>query len=391
LPYINQPNSLSVPISGSAFAIILFTLNLQTPKTPVLAGLEAIDWLGSLAITGATLMFLLGLQFGGVTHPWSSATVLCLILFGLLTTIIFFLIEWKVAKYPIIPTHLLHGSSNIASLFVVFFHGLVFISGVYFLPLYFQSVLGATPLLSGVWLLPIALSLSLSSAATGIYIKKTGRYIDCIRFGFVVSTIGFGLFYILPDHRAWTKIIILQIVAGMGTGPNFQSPLIALQSNVSAQDNGTVTALFGFVRNVATTIGVVIGGVIFSNKMQKQQGILVDALGSKLAAQLSGGSAGANVFLVDRLPGSQRPIARHVFYVSIREIWIAVVCFAAAGLVTCLFIRRNTLNKQHEDVRTGLAAEEERRKRVAEMKKKNRGLGGDGDRDLERDPEKLEV
>jgi hypothetical protein len=351
-----------------AFAIIFFTLNLHTPKTPVLAGLKAVDWIRSITITGSTIMFLLGLEFGGVTHPWNSAIVLCLIIFGLFTACVFSLIEWKVARYPIIPIHLLHNISNIASLLVVFFHGLVFISGAFYLPVYFQSVLGAKPLLSGVFLLPFALSLSLASAATGIYIKKTGRYIDCIRFGFIVSTLGFGLFYILPDHRAWAKIIILQIVVGIGVGPNFQSPLLALQSNVSAQDNATVTALFGFVRNIATAIGVVIGAVIFDNKMEKQQSILSSALGDGLASQLSGGSAGANVFLVGRLPEPQRNVARLVFYRSIREIWIAAICLAAAGLVTCLGIRRNHLNKQHQEIKTGLEAEEERRKAALVMR-----------------------
>ena len=46
------------------------------------AGLKAIDWIGALLIVGGTLMILLGLQFGGVTYPWSSGAVVCLIVFG---------------------------------------------------------------------------------------------------------------------------------------------------------------------------------------------------------------------------------------------------------------------------------------------------------------------
>lgn len=314
-------------------------------------------------------MFLLGLQFGGVTHPWSSAIVLCLIIFGVITIIIFVMVEWMVARYPIIPMHLYTNISNLATLLVVFFHGCLFIQGAYFLPLYFQSVLGAEPLLSGVWLLPFALSLALSSVATGIYIKKTGRYLDCIRFGLVFSVLGYGLFNNLPESRVWSKIIIYQIIAGVGTGPNFQAPLIALQSSVSAQDNATVTASFGLTRNLAASIGVVIGSAAFSNRMTKQQPLLQATLGNAIASRLSGNAAQANVFLLDGLSSSQQQVARHAFYTSVQGIWIETVCLAAAGLIACLFISRKKLNKTREEVKTGLEGEEERRRIAHELRK----------------------
>lgn len=150
-------------------------MDLQTPKTPLWEGLKAIDWLGALTIVGGTLMFLFGLEFGGVTHPWNSPTVICLIVFGVLTIGLFVLNEWKLARYPIMPLRLFKYRSNIAALGVCWLHGFVFIASSYFLPLYFQAVLGASPLLSGVYLLPIAVALSISSAGTGIFIRKTGR------------------------------------------------------------------------------------------------------------------------------------------------------------------------------------------------------------------------
>lgn len=335
----------------------------------MLAGLKAIDWIGSLTITSGILMFLLGLQFGGVTYPWGSKTVVCLIVFGVVAVSIFIIVEWMLARYPIIPMHLYTSLSNLATLLVVFFHGCLFTQGTYFLPLYFQSVLGATPLLSGVWLLPFALALSLSSIATGIYIKKTGRYLDCIRFGFAFSVLGYGLFYNLPDSKLWAKIIIYQIICGIGTGPNFQAPLIALQSSVSAQDNATVTASFGLTRNLASSIAVVIGSAAFSNRMTKQQALLQAMLGNTIASRLSGNAAQANVFIIDELSSSQQKVARHAFYTSVRSIWIESVSLAAAGFLSCLLIVGKKLNKAHEEVKTGLQAEEERRRIAIELKK----------------------
>jgi hypothetical protein len=315
---------VNLPITGAAIIGIFFFLHLDNPRTPVWDGLKAIDWLGSLSIIGGTLMLLLGLEFGGVTYPWNSATVICLIVFGIFTGFLFILNEWKLARYPVMPLRLFKNRSNIASLGVCFCHGYVFIAGSYYLPLYYQAVLGATPLLSGVYLLPFALTLAFVSAGTGVFIKKTGKYLPPIWFGLVLMTIGFGLFIDLDVDANWAKIIIFQIVAGIGVGPNFQSPLIALQSTVQPRDIATATATFGFTRNLSTAISVVIGGVVFQNQMVKKTAQLVAGLGPRLANELSGGSAGANVGLVQSLPPAQQAVAKEAFFESLRTMWIMV-------------------------------------------------------------------
>ena len=186
----------------------------------------AIDWLGFLTTVGGTLMLLFGLEFGGITFPWRSTAVICLIVFGTLTISLFFVVEYRFATYPLMPLRIFSQRSSIACLGVCFFHAYVFIAGSYYLPLYFQAVLGASPILSGVYLLPTALSLSLTSAITGVVIKKTGQFLPPIWLGFICMTVGYGLFIDLAPGSSWAKIILYQIVAGIGVGPNFQSPLI---------------------------------------------------------------------------------------------------------------------------------------------------------------------
>ena len=353
---------INLPLTGLGISILFFFLHLRTPRTPLIAGLKAIDWIGTVTIVGGTVMFLLGLEFGGVTFPWKSATVLCLIIFGIFTWVLFFLNEWKLAKYPIIPLHLFRSLSNVASLLVCFFHGAVFIAGAYFLPLYFQAVLGATPILSGVYLLPFALTLSLTSAVTGVIIKKTGRYREPIWIGLALMTLGFGLYIALPNTHQWARIILFQIVAGLGVGPQFQSPLIALQSGVRPRDIAAATATFGFTRNVATSISVVIGGVVFQNGMQRQRAALTAALGPNLAALLSGGSAAANVGIARSIPpGPKQVVVRDAFWRGLRDIWYLYVALAFCGLLASAAIKMRTLSKEHEETETGLDVEEQKR------------------------------
>jgi EmrB/QacA subfamily drug resistance transporter len=348
---------INLPLDGLAFFILLFFLDLKTPRTPIIEGLKAIDWVGSVTIVGGTLMFLFGLQYGGATAPWDSAEVLCLIIFGIVTWIIFGIWEWRFAKYPIMPMSIFSGRSRLAALGVVFFHGYVFISASYYLPLYFQAIRGASPIMSGVDLLPTAISLALSSIGTGVFIKKTGLFLPPIYFGMFMMALGFGLFIDLDAHSSWTKLIIFQIIAGLGTGPIFQAPIIALQAHINPRDIGTATATLGFVRQLATSTSVVIGEVVFQNQMKKKGPLLLHTLGPKLAEQLGGGNAGAETQVIDRLPPDEKNIVRVAFANSLRPMWIMYCVFAAAGLATAFFIARKQLSSEHEETKTGLDAE----------------------------------
>ena len=350
-------------------------LDIETPKTPLLAGLKAVDWIGTITVVGGTIMFLLGLEYGGVSHPWNSATVICLILFGLVVWGLFFLNEWKFATYPTMPLRLFNNRSNIASFGVCFIHGFVFISGSYYLPLYFQSVFSATPILSGVYLLPHVLSLSFCSAAVGILIKKTGLYLPSIQIGLLLMTLGFGLFIDLPNHRgSWARVIIYQIIAGLGVGPNFQAPLIALQTRIHPRDIATATATFGFVRNISTSISVVIGGVIFQNQMQKKTSALVAALGPETGNAITGGNAGSSTRVVKGLPDAQRLVATRAYTDSLKTMWIFYVAIAAVGVAVSLLIGKQVLSKTHETHSTGLAGQEADRLEREQAKRDKRAL-----------------
>jgi len=192
-------------------------------------------------------------------------------------------------------------------------------------------------------------------------------------------TLGYGLLIDLPypghNSAKWAKIIIDQVIAGIGIGPNFQSPLIALQSLVHPRDIATATATFGFTRNLATSISVVIGGVVFQNEMKKHSAALRAALDPSTAAQLSGGSAGANVGLVAGLPAAPREIVRRAFAQSLRTDWIMYAAFSALAVGVSLLITKQSLTKTHEQTRTGLDAEKRKTLERANSERRKRESG----------------
>ncbi|CAI4218476.1 unnamed protein product [Parascedosporium putredinis] len=331
---------INLPICGAVFVLLFFFLKLHNPRTPISQGLAAIDWLGSVTIVGGTVMFLLGLEFGGITHPWSSPMVLCLLIFGVAV-----------------------GRNNVGALLVGFIHSTLFLSGSYYLPLYFQGVLGESSLKSGIYILPFVISLSIVSGFIGIIIKATGNYKIGIIVGMLIMTLGVGLFIDLDAHSSMAKIILYQIVAGLGVGPNFQSPLIAFQAGVEPRDIASATTTFAFTRQIAGTVAIVVGGAIFNNEMQKQYPRLLVELGPALAERLSGANAAASVALVDELDPVPRMVARQAYARALQKMYIVYAAFGAVGVVAALMVRQKKLSKQHTEHKTGLRTLRSREKK----------------------------
>ena len=116
---------INLPISGTTFILLILFLDVHNPRTTIKDGLKAVDWFGSVSILGLTVMLLLGLNFGGAILPWSSPTVICLVIFGSVMSVIFIISEKRLARYPLMPLSLFTKPSAAASLAVGFVHGFV--------------------------------------------------------------------------------------------------------------------------------------------------------------------------------------------------------------------------------------------------------------------------
>ena len=364
---------INLPCDGVAFLILIFFLRIETPKTPLLEGLKAIDWLGLMLIVGGTVMFLFGLEYGGVTDPWNSAIVICLLVFGVVAWALFALVEWKVAKYPLVPLRMFSFRNVPVAFGVAFCHGLVFTAGSFFLPLYFQDVQGASPLLSGVYMFPFIIALSVTSIVSGLYIRKTGSCLEPIWAGLFLMAVGFGLFIALPVDLNWGRIVPFLLIAGLGTGPIFQAPLIALQSSIEPKDMASGTAAFAFMRQVASSISLVIGGVIFQNEMLNRYDTLSAVLSPQDTAAIAEGGVGASLGLIKQLPAHAQAVVHQALTDSLQIMWIFFTVMAVLGLAISLLLQKKVLSRTHQVRQQGLAQQEkERLEQLAKDEEKKR-------------------
>ncbi|KAI5375804.1 hypothetical protein J4E82_005514 [Alternaria postmessia] len=347
---------INLPISGFAALLILLFLDIKHEHTSFFDGIKAIDWLGIFTFLGFTLMILLGLDFGGVLFPWSSAKVIALLVVGGAMILAFIYSEAKMAKYPLIPMTLFRRRTNIAAFLVVFFHGFVFIAGEYYLPLFFQAVLEASPLRSGLLLLPFIVTGAIAGVFCGFIMHKTGHFREIIWVGTFLLTVGFGLFISFDAYTSTAKAVGLVIVGGLGSGILFEAPMIAIQSQVEQHDVASATATLSFIRNIGVSISTIIGGTIFQNSMNNRASFLRDAgLPQNLLSQLDGDSAMANVMLPATFENPAWELAaKQAFAYAMRNMWITYTVFAFLSFAASLFIKAAVLGTDHVETVTGL-------------------------------------
>lgn len=176
--YINLP-------VGGLVAVLLVFLNIpeQIPKPKGLKSVATVlgnlDLIGFTLFAPAAIMFLLALQYGGSTYPWNSATIIGLFVGAGVTFIIFMLWEYRVGDKAMIPYSILTIRTVWASCVTYGFLASLLICGSYYLPIYFQAIKNASPMISGVDILPSIISQMISAILSGQLCMYNPRVTMC--------------------------------------------------------------------------------------------------------------------------------------------------------------------------------------------------------------------
>ena len=348
---------INLPVCGGAFVLLLLLLDVHNPRTRFGEGVKAVDWFGTLSILGVTLLLLLGLDFGGAIFPWNSPKVICLLVFGTLMIGFFLYSEKRLAKYPLIPLSVFKNWSNNVVFLVAFAHSMVAIGTEYYLPLYFQSVKQASPLRSGILILPMMVTEAATDIIVGILISKTGRYREITWVGATLMTLGTGLYINFGSDTPIAKIIGFEIIGGIGTAFLFQTPMIAIQNTVSQADTASATATLGFARNLATSLSIVLGGVVFQNSMTARHSSLAAAgLGQSVLEALASDQAAAHVEVVQSIhDAAQQEVVKDAFAESLKNMFLMYTCIAGVGMLASVFVKQTRkLSSEHTETKTGI-------------------------------------
>lgn len=238
---------INLPIGGVAAAVVFFFFRTPAHAVPEKATLTEkvlqMDLPGVVLIMGATVTFLLAVQYGGVSHAWNSSTVIGLIVGFVLIIAAWGLLQWWQGDRSMVSPKLISNRTNWVSAAFAFIFAGGFFTAIYYLPVYFQSVHGTSPTMSGVRNLPMIISVTISTIVSGALVSAFGYYQPLLIGGGVLATIGSGLLYMLDTDSSTGEWIGYQIIAGVGWGLAFQIPMIAVQGTAKPKDLAAATGM----------------------------------------------------------------------------------------------------------------------------------------------------
>jgi MFS family permease len=256
---------MAVPTS----MVILFFLPLKHRSGDHLEKVKKIDYGGMVLNITSTLLLLIPLSGGGVTYAWASPFFIACTVTGAVLGILFVLHQWKLVALPIMPLRLYRAPHCWALYLQTFLIGLAYFGNFFYLPIYFQSVLRYSPLVSGALILPVVISTSFASIASGQYMNRVGSYMHCILVGFALWTLGNGLTLLFDRNTGLAVLIVVLIVEGAGIGLTLQPTLVGMYANSRNEDRAVATGLRNFIRTIGGAFGLVISGVILSNTLSR--------------------------------------------------------------------------------------------------------------------------
>ncbi|KAL3301652.1 MFS multidrug transporter [Colletotrichum asianum] len=268
---------INLPIGG--FACILLALvyipeQMAKPKfMAVLTDrniLKKFDVVGSGILIGAILQLLLALHYGGAEYPWSSAIVIGLFCGFAGATILFMGWEYRAGANALMPLEMFKnkvvacGAAMNTCLF-----GITYIA-TYFIPIYFQSILGDSPMESGIHMLPSIIGSIVMSLLSGMMVSKLGYYLPWAVFAAILTSIGAGLITTWSTDTSAGKWIGYQILYGCGRGLGLQMAIVAVQTALPPTLVAIALTILVFVQGLGGAVLISIGNTVFDNTVINQ-------------------------------------------------------------------------------------------------------------------------
>ena len=258
---------VNLPIGAIALAVI--TTQLDLPKRHER---HRIDYLGAALLAGALTAILLGTTWGGDRYAWSSPEILGLGA-GALALLAGFVLQERRAAEPILPLRLFRGRVFVVVSATLFTATLALFAAIVFLPVFLQTVTGASAEQSGLLLLPLLVTTTATTAVVGRVISRTGRYKVFPAVGLGVMGVGLLLLSTMDASTSRAVAAAFMVVFGVGFGMVSQVLVLAIQNAVDRRDIGIATASANLFRGLGGAMGAAALGAVFAGHVSGGGGV----------------------------------------------------------------------------------------------------------------------
>jgi EmrB/QacA subfamily drug resistance transporter len=277
-----------------------------------------LDVAGALALSGAIVCVLLVGVWGGNEHPWLSVVIIGLGLAAAALLVAFVAIERR-APEPVISLHLFRNRTLVLSMVIAALSTVPFNAAAVYLPLFLQTVDGASVSGSGIRLAPLMVMMSAGSIAAGRYVSSTGRYKRMLMVGLGLAIVNIVWMSSLDASTGRWVVVMMMVVLGASFGISAPVVNLTAQNAMPVAELGAASSALITFRSLGATLGVAGVGSVLLDRLRTGIAKLPDAQGLDVKTIASGPDT------INRL---SEPLRSNVISVMAHSI--------ASGLAICI-------------------------------------------------------
>ncbi|KAF8315117.1 ABC transporter [Clavulina sp. PMI_390] len=342
---------INLPVGAISIAVIVLFLeggysNLNSKRAENETTLQRwlrIDWFGTLISLGLITSLLLPLQWGGNTKPWNDTSVIALfVVFGVMVGI-FVAWQYYLKDRALLPLNLLKNRTQIGASMAMFWMMLMFLAGIYYLPLYYQAN-GHSATRSGIDILPFMLVGVFGTMLSGTVVTITGDYMPWLILGPLLGTIGAGLLYTIDAHTSKARLIGYQVLFGFGIGSAMQTPFLAIQAEYNHNEAmiPMTNSIVNFMQLTGGVIGIAIAGTIFANQLVVELHKYASGLDPTVADKVR-----QSVTYIFTLPVEEQAPVIQAYSRSVGFVFLMVIPAGILASLCGLLVRRHDIRKMN--------------------------------------------
>ncbi|KAF7543739.1 hypothetical protein G7Z17_g10503 [Cylindrodendrum hubeiense] len=332
---------MNLPIGAAAFAFLFLFLN--SPKkphesVPFTKHITRLDPLGTFFFVPSMICLILALQWGGSTYVWSNWRIILLfVIFGL-TLIAFCTVQVMMPETATIPVRIIKQRSMLSGAFVMTFLAGAMMLSVYYVPLWFQATKNLGAVKSGIYTIPLVLSLVVASFVSAAFTQRIGYYVPTMLLCPCVMAIGEGLLSTFTPTTGSSHWIAYQFIVGFGLGLGMQTVGLAVQTTLPKDDVSTGLAITFFCQQLGGAIFVSVGQTILSSLLVKRLAHIPGLDGKTIV------NTGATD-LHKVVPEKYMDVVLEAYNYAITRIFLAAVGLSVAGLISAMFMEWRSIKK----------------------------------------------
>lgn len=215
-----------------------------------------LDIPGAITATSGLMALVYGLS-QAPQHGWGSSTVINFLAAAVVLLAIFLYNESKVAQ-PLLPLKIFKirnvAGGNITALVIAS----TLFSQFFFLTLYVQTVLGYSPVKSGLAFLPITIIIGMTSAVVSKKVSRVG-YKPFLVVGPLLLAVGFFMLtHIRVGGNYWHDVFPGIAINALGMGFSFISMTLAATTGVPKHYSGLASGILNTSQQVGGAIGLAV-------------------------------------------------------------------------------------------------------------------------------------